>query len=357
MTLNWTGCSRPNNSRTRSSISGLDYNDMINSAFILGCGRSGTTLVSAILNSHPDVDVPLATGLYSTYGEFVNVPGVTNNIDKRRWEKLVKLLITDVGVKAWRYPPTFSYVTQGVTQRNFGTAVRKMFEYHADRSGKTNWVSKSIHSVLYLERVYKDFPEAKYINCIRDGRDVVLSLLNNNFGPTDIVGAASYWKSHVEAWQNARNFIPGDQLFTVRFDALIRNPEQTIRAILEFMGIPFHSDCMTYYMNQRTREVAIHSEHANIGRPPDGSMIGKYRKAFSQDELILIEAIIRNELTDWNYSPESEQLADFKLPEQSTSLHVWRTLRDTLLTKNKIRRRSFVQRHWRRLRYKISPIR
>ncbi|XWN32592.1 MAG: sulfotransferase [Devosia sp.] len=54
---------------------------------------------------------------------------------------------------------------------------RHLFTWLCDRTGRPTWIERSGFSYWYLPDLMTGFPDAKYVHLIRDGREVVLSMM------------------------------------------------------------------------------------------------------------------------------------------------------------------------------------
>jgi len=111
-------------------------------AFLLGCQRSGTTILANCLNIHPDI-----AHFYEPF---------------YLWDKLLVESDNDVP-----HPDKFT--------ESFQRDIRKAYSIFASKSKKLVVLDKSPQHCYKVEYVHKVFPEAKWIHLVRDGRAVALS--------------------------------------------------------------------------------------------------------------------------------------------------------------------------------------
>ena len=104
---------------------------------LVGCGRSGTTLLAAMLNAHPKINIPRAEALYSIYGPYVKVPTGSDPMSDRQWHRLKRLFISDVAIQAWEHPPSLSDLDVDSPHKTFASAYRLLHQQQARKSGKT----------------------------------------------------------------------------------------------------------------------------------------------------------------------------------------------------------------------------
>src|SRR6266511_4371024 len=204
--------------------------------FFLGCARSGTTLFRAIFASHPDLAIPDETRYFSTMvnkgSEYERVTG----FDSERF-------IDDI----FGHPAPPKWVEAGEVRRalasappaSYADAVRLVYGLSAAKSGKTRYADKTPLNTLMIEALAETFPEGRFVHIIRDGRDVALSLMDRRFGQGHIVEAARYWRRRVTLGRAAGKRIGPARYREVRYEALLENPERTVRELCEFIELPF----------------------------------------------------------------------------------------------------------------------
>jgi tetratricopeptide (TPR) repeat protein len=106
-------------------------------------------------------------------------------------------------------------------------------------------VETTPHTLLHMETMASIFPRARFVHVVRDGRDVVGSLLQRDWvdpSTGDKVwccqspkAAAEYWVHVVDAIREQGARIPGRYL-EVQYEDLIAHPEASMRMVLAFLG-------------------------------------------------------------------------------------------------------------------------
>ncbi len=212
--------------------------------FFVGCPRSGTTLVRAIFNSHPDLAIPDETHFfsdmvsqqkkYSPNGEFV--PDLfLADLFGHPWFHRLGLTAREVRSEILKEPPS-----------SYSEAVRAVFASYAKHLGKSRYADKTPRNLDRLKALAETFPEARFVHIIRDGRNVALSLLDMPWGPNDIVEAARIWKSRVRRGRKAGHSLGSFRYQEVRYETLLDDPERTIESLCEFIDLPFDSGMLRY---------------------------------------------------------------------------------------------------------------
>jgi hypothetical protein len=60
--------------------------------------------------------------------------------------------------------------------RNGSDFIRTVMNEIASKQGANRWIDSTPTNIPHMFRISRDFPEARFIHIIRDGRDVALSL-------------------------------------------------------------------------------------------------------------------------------------------------------------------------------------
>ncbi|MBF0127490.1 MAG: sulfotransferase, partial [Magnetococcales bacterium] len=212
--------------------------------FVVGCDRSGTTLLTALLESRLDLVAPLETHFIPYFAKTLFLWGNLQNRHNRKrllteiYHFLEILLVKNYPQKeraSIRHATLLATLSHFDTilesASSFGELIRGLFAHFAAYHNKRGWVdNSSFYESISLETWQEHLPDMKVIHIVRDGRDVVLSWLRSWWGPATLGEAASLWQTHVtdkRAW-GARH---PDQYLEVRYEHLLDDPETVLRQI------------------------------------------------------------------------------------------------------------------------------
>jgi hypothetical protein len=121
-------------------------------------------------------------------------------------------------------------------ERSLAAVVDHVYRYFAARDGKPVWCEKTPMNVLHIQALGAQFPSAKFVHIIRDARDSAASFHRRwRFNPFRTVYR---WKHAVTEGRRQGAAVPGRYL-ELRYEDVTRNPEHWMRAIADFLGIPF----------------------------------------------------------------------------------------------------------------------
>lgn len=110
-------------------------------------------------------------------------------------------------------------------------------------------------NILNSQFISRMFPEAKFINMVRDGRDVALSVSRERWGPADPMAALEWWKKRTLRGHLALAKLEPEKVLTIRLENLVvLNREQSFADILQHLGIPVEERLREYFDTNLTAE-------------------------------------------------------------------------------------------------------
>ena len=106
-------------------------------------------------------------------------------------------------------------------------------------------------NIINAKYIYKIFPEAKFINMIRDGRDVALSVSQERWGPATPEKALLWWEKRIVHAHNSLMQIPQNSRHEIRLEQLvIHQREESYRDLLTFLELDDHPSMRKYFDEQ-----------------------------------------------------------------------------------------------------------
>ncbi|WP_321277443.1 sulfotransferase [Thiomicrorhabdus indica] len=266
--------------------------------FIVGVGRSGTTLLRLMLDAHPQIAIPSETHFLHTLIEQPpqSVDAFFNQVTHAQtWASF--------GLEEQAF---YHYLQKQFVASSFNLsqAIQSFFEYYAASKGKPLWGDKTPPYVQYMPAIQKLIPQARFIHLIRDGRDVALSYQDKWFGPEqkDLPTLAKFWRDRIlNARESVHELTPNTYL-EVRYEDLVQSPEPTLRKICQFLNLDYSAEMLTYHQNSAQRldemqdwqhkgqSVAVSKQallkiHEHTLKQPDQSQIGKWQKRWDKQQI------------------------------------------------------------------------
>jgi hypothetical protein len=158
---------------------------------------------------------------------------------------------------------------------------------------KPRWGDKTPLYVQYIPHIAAIFPQAQFIHVIRDGRDAALSA-RAKWGREKRYMDLSYvlrnWVRNVEAGQAAGDWLGGSRYYEVRYEALVTEPEQTLRGVLAFLGEAYDTAVLAFQQEAR-RAGGGPDGHVEPQRALSSSSIGRWRGELTLFERKLAEQV------------------------------------------------------------------
>ncbi len=191
--------------------------------FIGGCGRSGTTLLRELLNRHSRIFCGPETS-------FFGLPFDAQNIAKM-WGLDVEELDAEV-----------------VPHQNLVSFVEWFFDQQMSQADKLRWADKTPNNVRAIGRILTQFPKAKFVHLIRDGRDVACSLRNHprekvangevilNKVNRPISQCAMRWLRDTSAGLVYREH---PRYIELKYEMLVEDPQSSLISLCDFIDEEF----------------------------------------------------------------------------------------------------------------------
>jgi len=208
--------------------------DKHNGIVILGCPRSGTTLLRRILGAHPNIAAPGETYLLTACARFL--------ASDRTIDGMNVGVLNGLGFLGFEADDIYERL------RTFVTRFR---DEHAAREGKSRWLEKTAVDAFHVETIERIFGDhAHFICVVRHGVDVACSIdewcyksksyprelhAYIRIYPQSLLAFSHAWKDSTNAILDFAGRHPKNAL-VLRYEDLITEPEQTVKRLLDFVG-------------------------------------------------------------------------------------------------------------------------
>ena len=194
--------------------------------FVVGMPRSGTTLTEQIIASHPEGE---GAGELRRIGRMRQALSEDDKNPTRVFERL-----TEMGPDGCRKLAAM-YVR-----------VLKFLAPDAERV-----VDKMPHNFVALGFIAIFFPNARIVHCLRNPADNFISAFQHemnaqhsySYAPEDY---AFYYKEYLRLMKHWKEVLPG-RIFDISYEELTARPEEKVRQLLEFLGLPWNPFCLRFH--------------------------------------------------------------------------------------------------------------
>ena len=274
--------------------------------FVAGLERSGTSLMYALLATHPGLAMTRRTNMwtyfYDQFGD-INQP---DNLDScldlmMKYKRLVKL------------KPDRERIRREFLEGSDKSYARlfALFEEHfAEQQGLTRWGDKSLNTERYAGPIFAAYPGARILHMIRDPRDRYASVIKRwKVRRGDVGAGTGMWLSSFNLGQTNQKRYP-TQYKVVRYETLAAQPEKTLKEICAFIDEPYVPEMITMQGAKKFREQGSNSSYEQ--RKPGAistSSIGRYRQVLSPRQIAFIQSVAKQEMQVYDYELDDIDLA------------------------------------------------
>lgn len=273
--------------------------------FIAGLERSGTSLIYALLASHPNIAMTRRTNLwthfYGQYGDLSDPANLERCLGvMMRYKRLIKL----------QPDPDRLRREFQAGDRTYARLFALLESHHAERNGRPRWGDKSLNTERYAAEIFDAYPGARMLHMMRDPRDRFASSLTRWKVRRGGIGAGTAeWLSSARlASHNQRRF--PDRYRIVRYETLATRPEQTLREICRFIDEEYAPEMLSMRGAPAFREKGSNSSYGqrDPGVISTGS-IGRFRQVLSSRQIAFTQMMAKEEMATFEYPLEDLALA------------------------------------------------
>jgi hypothetical protein len=268
--------------------------------FVGGASRSGKTLVRWMLSSHSRVVVSRRTDMWPRFhGRFG---------DLRRPENLERCLAAMLSrrqVAALAPDPARIRRDFDEGEKTYARLFALVHEHYAERHAKPRWGDQTALIEAFTDELLEAYEGARIVQMVRDPRDRHAAIIERAAGrPPSVRVCTNQWlRSASLAPRNARRH-PGGYM-VVHYESLVTRPEETLRALCDFIGEDFEPAMLRMpnarrYDPQRAR--------SSTGDPISSEYVGQYRARLARHEIAYLQAIASREMRSLEYTLDPVRL-------------------------------------------------
>jgi Sulfotransferase family len=215
----------------------------MNRIFIIGCPRSGTTLLQSLLTSHPAItSFPETQFFLHLWGE---------DLSRTLHERLMMFFWEDIN-----RPDLLE------TMQPYQTAVDRIkwfvaiLDKLATEEGNDIWLEKTPQHLFFIEDIALHLPDAKFIHITREPLDTIASLYlatrmpaqRRSWGePWSLEKCVTMWKQSARATERWAN---SPQHLIVKYEELCASPDRELIKCCEFIGVEYSPEMLVDYKSE-----------------------------------------------------------------------------------------------------------
>jgi Sulfotransferase family len=287
--------------------------------FVVGCPRSGTTLLQRMLDNHPRLAV--ANDSHFIPRVLKDVPIGVNPVltpelveQVRTYRRFYRLALPDDAVR--------KAARESRTYREFVSA---LYSEYGRLRGKPLAGEKTPDYVRHLPRLHALFPWARFVHIIRDGRDAALSILEWARGgkgasrfelweEEPVAVCALWWRWLVTTGRRDGRALGPARYHEVRYEDLVADPEPTLRELASFLELPYAPEMVAFHEGKTRHDSGLSAKKAWLPPTPG---LRDWRTEMSSRDVELFEVLAGDLLFALGYerrtdtpSPKIAEVAD-----------------------------------------------
>ena len=273
--------------------------------FVVGAPRSGTTLLQRMLRSHPRISSPTGESHFfiplfrdaTTFGDLTQRKNLRSLL-RRMYEINPNFLDTDLhGMQFDIEALADEFHDAG--HCSVPAVIGALFSKNAIGEGKARWLDKTPYYVLHIPTILQMYPQAQFVHIIRDGRDVVLSMIDrrHDLAVYNIYHGAKMWQQYIEAGREHAKTLRTDQYFELRYEDILSDPSISMRELCNFLTEAFDESLIHF---QKSRDPKTKTPLLRKDLQYDN--FDKWKEKMSRRQINTFEAAAADTLGSCGYS-------------------------------------------------------
>lgn len=282
--------------------------------FIVGRGRSGTTLLQNILDSNENMILPIESRL------IIHLKNKYFRISK--WsEDLIDELIVDLYKDKifntyWNIDKldlVLKLKSYPIEQLTFPSICKIIYLCFPSIFPKSNIKiigdKNPIYSV-FIKDLIEIFPAAKFIHIVRDYRDNVVSN-RTSFGRKSAGILAYGWLSFNQQIDDMKKRHV-NSFFTLRYEDLTKNTATIVQQLCDFLKLEYTPEMLNFHekiadIKQKKNIDALETIHKNLDKPINTEQIAKWKTNLNQQDLEVIDFICADYAKKYSYESTTKK--------------------------------------------------
>lgn len=267
--------------------------------FILGRGRSGTTLISNVLNESQDICIaPEGLFLMNLYKKYRY-----KSFDSDTINEFCKDVYLEPKMNNWSFNnlelKEFMHKNLSLNT-SFDKVVKAVYSANAYYLGKKNVKylgDKNPHYALFTKEILAVFPDALFIHLIRDPRANISSYKEVSFDYNDSGILAYRWKIYNN--EISKTYFDRGNYFIIKYENLVIKPQETVDLITKNLNV----NNFVAKVNSSNIKLFEHSKkwHKKLNDNFDTSRLEAWRNLLNNEEVEQIESICKDLIIKYEY--------------------------------------------------------
>lgn len=270
--------------------------------FIVGCGRSGTTLVKSMLNSHPLVYISPETFFFSSItvkgSSLISREDKINHLSSYWWIK--DMMATNKSIEG-----VFEECMRK-DHDDWNEVFLALLGFLAKEEGVQIFGEKTPQHIRVATKLLATYKHCKILHIIRDPRAVYSSYLSVPVGTNQVSSVISEWSSAIDIHKELK----GDpRYFSLKYEDLVGNPATEMQEVCKFLDITYDTAMLSFFSRKKTGYAPEQSHHKNTLSPVFKSSTDSWKEKLMATDIGLLEKFLGKEIAMMGYELTGEVIS------------------------------------------------
>lgn len=301
--------------------------------FIIGPGRSGTTMLMHMLNAHPDsIATPEVKHLLYFLGKYRNIKTVSAELisDVHRFLRIITKRNAIFNLIDFREFVSKLELREGESIDYLTLCKRIYFLFDfpkADSSAVKVIIDKTPVYTMKVEEIRSLLPESRFLCLIRDYRAYVLSNIQKpgkvSAKPGSLLYHSLVWHFYAKEILNSEKRISAENYKVIRYEDFVADKENKFKEVCDLFLLKYDERCFEFNSllkdalskidMQKITDVKVKTKLADLTKPVNASRVDSWRSVFTNEQVKMIEFWCGNIGRNWGYEPLEKTTAAEKI--------------------------------------------
>ena len=245
-------------------------------------------MLRTMLNTHPELAIPRETRfLMESFNKRVKFGDLRVDANRR---KLTEFIVYHEDSWFERFDVDRDMAAERLMAAppTLGSLLGTAFQLYAEANGKTRWGDKRPTLVLILPALFAMFPDAQFVNIVRDPRGASASMKKLDWYKGNIGGGVELWVNCVLAARKATQVLRPDQILNIQYEELVRDPAAVLGGIARFLTLDT-SQTETMLSFHTNVDEPVSEYHHRLEEGVNEAPVEGWRDHLSMEEIAFIE--------------------------------------------------------------------
>ncbi len=274
--------------------------------FIVGCGRSGTTLLRSMLDSHPSIKIPRETFFFNNIAKFEFDVSANEQVEKIVGKRRLELIASRWWIREMGISEDDLEQSLGEAPATWPNLFLALILSNVDIEANQRVGEKTVGHLGCCEQLLTAYPNADVLQIIRDPRGAFASFRKAKVGLNHVAPLVRDWQKAAEIDLRLTNH---PRYFRLRFEDLIQTPEDQLKKICEHLGVDFSPTMLEFHNRKNAGFSDFQNHHQNTMKPIFTTSLKDWQQSLSRSQIALIEHCLSSHMKRIGYSPTGARVS------------------------------------------------